>query len=120
MGREAVGAAIPPLGSPCPSPDKPGNPTCNLGCEGAARDVLVVVLDQDAVVTWQGGQIGHRARPIFVVNAADFGLGGPLNSQVEATCGWKEGERDFRERMFPCFNRDHTSSRAVPMPGTID
>lgn len=53
---------------------KLGNSTCDLGCEGAARDVFVIVLDQNAVVAWQGGQVGHRACPIFVVNAADFRL----------------------------------------------
>ena len=53
---------------------KPGDSTCDLSCEGAARDVFVIVLDQDAVVTRQGGQVSHRARPIFVVNTADFGL----------------------------------------------
>lgn len=53
---------------------EPGKPTCDLGCERAAGDVLVVVLDQNAVVAGQGGQVGHCARPIFVVNAADFGL----------------------------------------------
>lgn len=60
-----------PLGS---TPHKPGNPTCDLGCEGAAGDVLVIVLDQNAVVAWQGGEIGHCACSIFVVDAADFGL----------------------------------------------
>lgn len=45
---------------------------CDLGCEGAARDVLVIVLDQNAVVAWQSGQVGHCACPIFIVNAADF------------------------------------------------
>lgn len=73
MGREAVRAAIPPHTSMKP-PGQPGDLTCDLGREGAARDVLVIVLDQDAVVTWQGGQVGHCACPIFVVNAADFGL----------------------------------------------
>lgn len=51
-----------------------GNPTGDLGCEGASRDVLVIVLDQNAVVAWQRGQVGHCAGPIFVVNAADFSL----------------------------------------------
>lgn len=85
MGRGAVQAATPPCRQPLPPaypPNEPGNPTCDLGCEGAARDVLVIVLDQNAVVPWQGGQIGHGACPIFVVNAADFSLGGSLDSQV--------------------------------------
>lgn len=63
-----LGRARPPRRHSC----KLGNPTCDLGSEGAAWDVLVVVLDQNAVVPWQGGQVGHCTCPVFVVNAADL------------------------------------------------
>lgn len=71
--REAGRAAMPSHTSRKP-PGRPGDLTSDLGCEGAARDVLVIVLDQDAVVAREGGQVGHCARPVFVVDAADFSL----------------------------------------------
>lgn len=63
-----LGRALLPMRKSC----KLGNPTCDLGSEGAAGDMLVVVLDQNAVVPWQGGQVGHCACPVFVVNTADL------------------------------------------------
>lgn len=83
------------------APSRSSSPTCDLGGEGAARDVLVIVLDQDAVVAWQGGQVGHCARPVFVVNAADFGLRGPLDSQVQTSCEWEQGARVTTASLFP-------------------
>lgn len=59
--------------------------TCNSSREGAARDVLVIIFDQDAVVSWQDRQVGHSARPILVVQTADVRLGWTLNGQRQTT-----------------------------------
>lgn len=64
----------------------PAPPTCDPGSEGAARDVLLVVFDQDAVVARQHGQVGDTARPILIVSAADFCFGWALDGQGQATC----------------------------------
>lgn len=63
-----------------------GSRTGDPGRKGAPRDVLVVVLDQDAVVSRQDRQVGHRARPVLVVHTADVGLGRTLNGQGQTTC----------------------------------
>lgn len=60
--------------------------TGDPGRKGASRDVLVIVLDQDAVVSRQDRQVGHSARPILVVHTADVGLGRTLNGQGQTTC----------------------------------
>lgn len=60
-------------------------PTSNPCWKGAARNVLVIVFDQDAVVSWQNRQIGHTARPILVVQAADVCFWWALNGQGQTT-----------------------------------
>lgn len=59
--------------------------TSNPSREGAARDVLVIVFDQDAVVSWQDRQVGHSAGPILVVQTADVSLGWTLDGQRQTT-----------------------------------
>lgn len=59
--------------------------TSNPSREGAAGDVLVIVFDQDAVVSRQHGQVGHGAGPILVVHTADVRLGWTLNGQGQTT-----------------------------------
>lgn len=59
--------------------------TSNPSSEGAARDVLVIVFDQDAVVSGQDRQVGHSARPVLVVHTADVSLGWTLNGQRQTT-----------------------------------
>lgn len=60
--------------------------TCKLtgdpGSEWAAGDVVLVVFDQDVVVSGESGQVADAARPILVVHTADLGLGRTLNGQV--------------------------------------
>lgn len=51
--------------------ERSGRLTGDPGREGAPRDVLVIVFDQDAVVSRQDGQVGHCARPVLVVHTAD-------------------------------------------------
>lgn len=46
--------------------------TCDLSSEGAARNVLVVKLDNDVVVSRSCGQVGHSAGAIFVVFTSDL------------------------------------------------
>lgn len=46
--------------------------TSDLGGEGAARDVFVIKLDDDVVVSRCGGQVGHSTSPVFVVFTADL------------------------------------------------
>lgn len=48
--------------------------TSNPCREWAAGDVLVIVFDQDAVVSRQDGQVGHSTGPVLVVHTADIGL----------------------------------------------
>ena len=67
--------------------------TGNSSREGAARDVLVIIFDQDAVVSWQDRQVGHSARPILVVHTADVRLGWTLNGQRQTTY------KTFQEQM---------------------
>ena len=59
--------------------------TGNPSREGAAGDVLVVVFDQDAVVSRQDGQVGHSARPVLVVQTADVRLGWTLDGQRQTS-----------------------------------
>ena len=61
--------------------------TRDPGGEGAARDVLLVVLDQDAIVPGQHGKVGDAARAILVVGAADLCFGWALNGQGQAPYG---------------------------------
>lgn len=68
-------------------------PTCDPGSEGAAWDVLLVVLDQDTVVPGQHGKIGDAASPILVVGAADLCFGRALDGQGQAPY------RESQERM---------------------
>ena len=60
--------------------------TSYLGGEGAAGDVFVVELDDDAVVPGHGGQVGHGAGAVLVVLARDLRLGRALHRQREAPC----------------------------------
>lgn len=48
--------------------------TSYLSSERAARNVLVVKLNNDVVVSGGGGQVGHSAGAIFVVLTGDFCL----------------------------------------------
>lgn len=57
--------------------------TGDPGSEGAPGDVILVVLDDDAVISWQGGQVADAARPVLVVHAVDLGFGGTLDGQVQ-------------------------------------
>lgn len=53
---------------------KDGLLTCDLGGKGTPRNVLVVKLDDDVVVSGSRGQIGHQAGAVFVVLAGDLSL----------------------------------------------
>lgn len=55
--------------------------TCDLSGEGAARYVLIVKLDNDVIVSWSCGQVGHGAGAVFVVFAGDLGLRGTFHRQ---------------------------------------
>lgn len=46
--------------------------TSDLGSEGAARNVLVVKFDNDVVVSWSCGQVGHNTGAVFVVFTSDL------------------------------------------------
>lgn len=70
--------------------------TSDPGRKGASRNVLVVVFDQDAVVSRQDRQVGHRARPVLVVHAANVSLGRTLNGQGQTTCREVESNLSFR------------------------
>lgn len=59
--------------------------TSNPSREWAAGDVLVIVFDQDAVVSRQDGQVGHGAGPVLVVHTADICLGWTLDGQRQTT-----------------------------------
>lgn len=72
--------------------------TSDPGRKGASRDVLVIILDQDAVVSRQDRQVGHSARSILVVHAADVSLGRTLDGQGQTTC--KELESNLTLGLF--------------------
>ncbi len=55
--------------------------TSDLSSKGTARNVLVVKLDNDVVVSRSCGQVGHSAGTVFVVLTGDLGLGGAFHCQ---------------------------------------
>lgn len=59
--------------------------TSDLGSKGTARNVLVVELDNDIVVSRGRGQVGHSACTILVVLTGDLGLGGTFHRQRQTT-----------------------------------
>lgn len=69
--------------------------TGDLGGEGAAGDVFVIKLDDDVVISRCGGQVGHSARPIFVVFTADLGFRWTLDRQRETTCTHRRGSNNL-------------------------
>lgn len=64
----------------------PRPPTDDLGGEGAAGDVLVIVFDQDVVVAGQSGQVADAARPVLVVHTVNLRLGRTFDGQVQTAC----------------------------------
>lgn len=65
--------------------DRTDTGTSNPGRKGTSWDVLVVVFDQDAVVSRQHRQVGHGAGTVLVVHTADVSLGRPLDGQRQTT-----------------------------------
>ena len=57
--------------------------TGDLGGERATGDVLVVVFDQNVVVSGQSGHVADAARPVLVVHTADICFGRTLDGQVQ-------------------------------------
>lgn len=55
--------------------------TRDFSSEWTARNVLVVKLDNDIVVSWSCGQVGNSAGTVFVVLTGDLSLGGTLYCQ---------------------------------------
>lgn len=53
--------------------------TSDLSSKGAARNVLVVKLDNDVIVSRSCGHVGHGAGAIFVVLTSDLSLRGTLH-----------------------------------------
>lgn len=72
--------------------------TSDLSSKGTARNVLVVKLDDDVVVSRSRGQVGHSTGTVFVVLTCDLSLGGTLHSQRQTTL---EGE-GFHLGLFCC------------------
>lgn len=60
--------------------------TCDFGCEGRTRDILVGKLHCDIVLSWCCRYVCHGACAIFVVTAFNFHLGRSLNSQWKSSC----------------------------------
>lgn len=63
--------------------------TGDPGSERAASDVLIVVFDQDVVVSGQSGQVADTAGPVLVVHTADLRFGWTLDGQVQTA--WADG-----------------------------
>lgn len=55
--------------------------TSDLSSKGTPRNVLVVKLDNDVVVSRCRGQVGHSAGTIFIVFTGDLSLRGTLHCQ---------------------------------------
>lgn len=60
--------------------------TGDPGSEGAARDVVLVEADYDAVVAGRSGQVGHGAGAVLVILATDLRLRRPLHGQGQPPC----------------------------------
>lgn len=56
--------------------------TRDPGSKRAAFDVILVVFDQNVVVSGERGKVADAARPVFVVHAADVRFGRTLDGQV--------------------------------------
>lgn len=67
-------------------------PTYDFGGERAARDVVVVVFDQDVVVSGQSGQVADAARSVLVVHTTDLCFGWTLDGQVQTP--WTDRQKD--------------------------
>lgn len=72
--------------------------TCDPGSERAPGYVILVVLDDDAVISRQGGQVADATRPVLVVHTVDLGFGRALNSQVQTPFLQKQNK--LRTRAF--------------------
>lgn len=83
------------LTSDCPSR---WVPTCDLGGERAAGDVVVVVFDQDVVVSGQSGQVADAARSVLVVHTTDLCFGRTLDGQVQTT--WTDRQIDRQNKLI--------------------
>lgn len=59
--------------------------------ERAARDVLVVKFDHDVVIPTGRREVGHRARPVFIVLTGDLSFGRTLDSERQPPC--RTGDR---------------------------
>lgn len=55
--------------------------TSDLSSKRTARDVLVVKLDNDVVVSRSCGHVGHSAGAVFVVLTGDLSLRGTFHCQ---------------------------------------
>lgn len=53
--------------------------TSDLGGKWTSRDVFIVKFNNDVVVSWCSGEVGHSAGAIFVVLACDLSFGGTLH-----------------------------------------
>lgn len=84
--------------------------TSNPGREGAAWNVLVIVFDQDAVVSWEYWQVGHSAASILVVYTADVSFGWTLNGQRQAA--YKDGSCVLKQQVthgkYHCILQAHS------------
>lgn len=58
-----------------------GRYTCDLGSKGTPRDVLIIELHDDGVVSGSSREVGHGACAIFVVFAGDHCFRWALHSQ---------------------------------------
>lgn len=89
--------------------------TSDPGRKGASGDVLIIVFDQDAVVSRQDRQVGHRARPILVVHTADVSLGRTLDGQGQTTC------RELESALIPgLFQIRHFLERLCTLQSSGD
>lgn len=57
--------------------------TRDPGSEGAPGDVILIVLDEDVVISRQRWQVADAARPVLVVHTVDVCFGRTLNGQVK-------------------------------------
>lgn len=59
--------------------------TSDLSSKGTARNVLIVKLDNDVVVSWSCGHVRHSAGAVFVVLTGDLSLRRTFHCQRQTT-----------------------------------
>lgn len=82
--------------------------TCDPGSERAPRDVILIVPDDNIVISGQSRQVADAARSILVVHTLDLGFGWTLNGQVKTPFNKLQTQNSaFSTQKFLFFSSYH-------------